>query len=292
MERGTLYLVGTPIGNLGDLSPRAAETLRSVDRIAAEDTRRTGTLLQRIGSRVPTISFYARNEERRVPELIRLLLEGRSVAVVSDAGNPGIADPAERLVRAAREEGIDVVPIPGPSAFLAALVASGLPTRRFRFEGFLPSRGGPRHERLRVLAAEEGTLVFYESPRRIRRLMEEIAGTMGDRRVVLAREMTKKFEEFLRGSASELAAALGGDAPRGEFVAVVEGASGGERLPRERILDLVREETGGGSSLRDAVRAAARAGGWKEQEVYRLLRAADREDRDRSGDGTGVVSDT
>ncbi|MBN1825615.1 MAG: 16S rRNA (cytidine(1402)-2'-O)-methyltransferase [Candidatus Eisenbacteria bacterium] len=292
MKRGTLYLVGTPIGNMGDLSRRAEEVLRTVDRIAAEDTRRTGALLERIGSRVPALSFYARNEERRVPELLRLLLEGRSVAVVSDAGNPGIADPAERLVRAALEEGIEVVPVPGPSAFLAALVASGLSTRRFRFEGFLPSREGPRLDRLRVLAAEEGTLVFYESPRRIRRLLEEIAGAMGERRVVLARELTKKFEEFLRGTASELAAGFDERPPRGEFVVLVEGAKGGERLPRERVLDLVREETAAGASLRDAVRAAASTAGWKEQEVYRLLRGGDREEPESPGGGSGDLPGT
>jgi 16S rRNA (cytidine1402-2'-O)-methyltransferase len=272
VPRGKLYLVGTPIGNLGDLSRRAEEVLRDVDCIGAEDTRRTKVLLDHIGCRTPMISFHARNERRRVPEIVRRLEAGESVAIVSDAGNPGISDPAEKLVREAVENGIHVVPVPGPSAFVAALIASGLPARRFRFEGYLPSREGPRKERLRSLRSEEATLIFYESPRRVGRMMEEVEELLGDRPLVLAREITKKFEEFFRGSASAAREHIDANPPRGEFVVVVGGAEGEEALPAERMIALVSEEVGAGSSLRDAVRVAARVGLWKEQDLYRLLR--------------------
>ena len=269
----TLYLVGTPIGNMGDLSTRAAGVLRSVDRIAAEDTRRTGRLLERIGGRrPPLVSFHAHNEAARTARLVDRLLQGESIAVVTDAGNPGISDPAERLVRAAVEAGIDVVPVPGPSAFLAALVASGLPTGRFRFEGYLPSRGAARRRALGDLRPERATIVLHESPKRVHALLTEIADLLGERPVVLARELTKKFEEFYRGSASEAVARLERDPPRGEYVVLVGGAGEGEPLPAEPVLDLVREEIAAGRSLRDSVRAAARIARWKEQEVYRIVR--------------------
>lgn len=270
--RGILYLVGTPIGNLGDLTPRAAETLAAVDLIAAEDTRRTAPLLERIGARTPLLSFHAHNEAKRVPELIGRLARGESVAVVSDAGNPGISDPAERLVRAAAAEGITIVPVPGPSAFLTALVAAGLPTGPFRFEGYPPSRGKARRDFLIALRAERATLVFYESPRRVAALVDDIRALLGDRRVVLARELTKKFEEFFRGSASEAARKLAADPPRGEFTLILEGAGKEGPLPDGRVLALVREEVAAGMSLRDAVRSAARLALRKEQEVYRIVR--------------------
>lgn len=271
-ETGILYLVGTPIGNLGDLSKRAAQILDAVAIVAAEDTRHTGLLLNRIGVHASMISFHTHNEAKRVPEILAALGEGKDVAVVSDAGNPGISDPAERLVRAAVEAGCDIVPIPGPSAFLTALVASGLPAGRFRFEGFLPARETARREALRSLRAESETIIFYESPKRVRRLIDDIIDVLGDRRVVLARELTKKFEEFFRGPASEAAEHLDAAPPRGEFVVLVEGASRPEPLPTDRVLDLVREEVRGGRSLRDSVRAASRVALWNQQDVYRLAR--------------------
>jgi len=267
---GTLFLVGTPIGNMGDLSPRARETLESVSRIAAEDTRRTGLLLSRIGVRTPMASFHAHNEAKRIPEILARLARGESVAVVSDAGNPGISDPAERLVRAAVESGFAIVPIPGPSAFVAALVASGLPSGSFVFEGYLPSRASARREALRALRSERRTILLHESPKRVAALLDDVRDVLGDRRVVLAREITKKFEEFARGTAGELLARLRERAPKGEFVVVVEGAPPGEPLEASRVLGIVREEIAAGRTLRDAVRAAARIARWKEQEVYRL----------------------
>jgi 16S rRNA (cytidine1402-2'-O)-methyltransferase len=271
-RRGVLYLVGTPIGNLADLSTRAIETLAGASLVAAEDTRHTGILLARAGLKAPMLSFHAHNEAKRVPEILARLARGEKVAVVSDAGNPGISDPAERLVRAAVEAGFAVVPIPGPSAFLAALVASGLPTGSFLFEGYLPSRAALRRGALRALRAERRTIVLHESPRRVRDLLDDVLAVLGDRRVVLAREITKKFEEFIRGRASEVSARLASESPRGEFVVLLEGAGPEEKLPAERVAAIVREEIAAGRSLRDAVRAASGTGLWSEQEVYRLMR--------------------
>jgi 16S rRNA (cytidine1402-2'-O)-methyltransferase len=195
------------------------------------------------------------------------------VAVVSDAGNPGISDPAERLVRAAIEAEVSVVPVPGPSAFLAALVASGLPAGSFVFEGYLPSRAGGRAAALRALRGERRTIVLHESPNRVGALLSDVVEILGDRRVVLAREITKRFEEFVRGTAREVLERLEAKPPRGEFVVLVEGrAEETEPLGDEALLAIVREETRAGRSLRDAVRAAARVGLRKEQEVYRLVR--------------------
>jgi 16S rRNA (cytidine1402-2'-O)-methyltransferase len=269
---GILYLVGTPIGNLEDLSPRAVRTLGSVSLVAAEDTRRTGLLLGHAGVRPPMVSFHAHNESERVPEILARLEAGKSVAVVSDAGNPGISDPAERLVHAAVERGFEVVPVPGPSAFLVALVASGLPTRSFVFEGYLPSRRAARRQALRSLRAEKRTIVLHESPKRVVALLEDARAELGERRVVLGRELTKKFEEFVRGRVSEVIGRLASDSARGEFVVLIEGAGEEAALPAERVSSIVREEIAAGRSLRDSVRTAARAGGWTEQEIYRLLR--------------------
>lgn len=223
---GTLYIVATPIGHLQDISHRAIEVLRGVSLIAAEDTRTTRVLLDHYGITTPSVSYHSHNEVRRVPQLIERLKEGGSVAVVSDAGTPGISDPASVVVRAALEGGYAVVPIPGPTAFVSALVVSGLRTDRFVFEGFLPVKRG-RRTRLSRLATEERTIVLYESPHRISRTVRELLEHCGDRRVVLARELTKKFEEIYRGRLSEAAAHLERKAPRGEFVVILEGMEEG-----------------------------------------------------------------
>lgn len=220
---GTLYIVATPIGNLQDISHRALEILRSVSLIAAEDTRTTRVLLDHYDIATPTVSYHSHNEVRRVPQLLERLVGGGSVAVVSDAGTPGISDPAGVVVRAALERGFSVIPIPGPSAFVAALVVSGLRTDRFVFEGFLPVKKG-RRTRLNELAKDERTIVLYESPHRVERTVRELLEVLGDRRVVLARELTKKFEEHFRGVLSEAASHLERKTPRGEYVIVVEGA--------------------------------------------------------------------
>lgn len=268
---GTLYLVGTPIGNLGDLSERARETLARVDLVACEDTRRTGRLLRALGLRARLVSFFEGNEARRTGELLAALREGRDVAVVSDAGMPGLSDPGERLVRAAVAAGIDVRVVPGPSAAIAALVVSGLPTDRFAFEGFLPRRASERRARLEALAAEPRTVVLFESPRRVRALLRELLEVLGDRRVALCRELTKLHEEVLRGRASEVLAALGDREPRGEVVVVVEGAPPAGEPSLAAALEEARGLVAAGLRRREAAAAVARRHGVAANAVYRAL---------------------
>jgi len=223
--RGALYVVATPIGNLEDISHRAARILEGVDCIAAEDTRTSGVLLAHLGIKKPMVSYHSYNERRRVDELVSRLRNGETVAVITDAGTPAISDPACALVRAAVEAGIRVIPIPGASAVLAALVASGLPTDRFVFEGFLPVKKG-RATRLRMLKEEPRTIVVYEAPHRVERTLHDLAETLGDRQAVLARELTKKFEEIRRGVLSDLLEGVRRKPPKGEMVIVIQGANG------------------------------------------------------------------
>lgn len=218
-----LYLVATPIGNLEDISYRALEVLKRVDLIAAEDTRHTGLLLKHFGIQARMVSYHEHNEARRAAELLELLKSGKSIAIVSDAGTPGISDPAYRLVQSAIQDQIPVVPIPGATAFVPALVASGLPTDRFVFEGFLPVKSGRRRKRLEELRTEERTIIFYESPYRLVRLLGELQEVLGDRKAVVAREVTKKFEEFVRGPLSEIRAHFQLHPPKGEMVVLVAG---------------------------------------------------------------------
>ena len=223
--RGALYVVATPIGNLEDISHRAARILEGVDCIAAEDTRTSGVLLAHLGIKKPMVSYHSYNERRRVDELVSRLRNGETVAVITDAGTPAISDPACALVRAAVEAGIRVIPIPGASAVLAALVASGLPTDRFVFEGFLPVKKG-RATRLRMLKEEPRTIVVYEAPHHVERTLHDLAETLGDRQAVLARELTKKFEEIRRGVLSDLLEGVRRKPPKGEMVIVIQGANG------------------------------------------------------------------
>lgn len=226
-ERGHLYIVATPIGNLGDMSARALEVLRTVDAIAAEDTRHTRKLLQHFGIGTSLFAFHDFNERARVDAVLERLAGGERLALVSDAGTPLISDPGFILVRAARERGIPVVPIPGPCAIIAALSAAGLPTDRFCFEGFLPAKRKARRDTLALLRRETRTLVFYESPHRIRETLADAAAVLGDQRqAVLARELTKTFETFLSGALADLGETLAVDenAGRGEMVLVLAGA--------------------------------------------------------------------
>jgi 16S rRNA (cytidine1402-2'-O)-methyltransferase len=222
IHAGALYVVSTPIGNLDDITLRALHVLGKVDLVAAEDTRKTKFLLDHFSISKPLVSYYSYNETRRVPEIITQLKEGKSVAVVTDAGTPGISDPAFLLIRAAIENGRDVIPIPGASAALPALVASGLPTDRFVFEGFLPVKKG-RKTKFEELKTEKRTIVLYESPHRMVRTLEDIAEHFGERRIAVARELTKKFEEVLRGSVSEVLDHVRKSSVKGEFVIVIEG---------------------------------------------------------------------
>ncbi|TDA68653.1 MAG: 16S rRNA (cytidine(1402)-2'-O)-methyltransferase [Clostridia bacterium] len=222
---GTVYLCATPIGNLQDITLRALEVLRTADLIAAEDTRRTGQLLARYEISTPMISFHQHNQGRRVPYLRQVLEAGKTIALVTDAGMPGISDPGEVLVAEAIRLEARVVAVPGATAALAALVVSGLPTRRFAFEGFLPRAGKQRRRRLQAVSREERTLVFYESPYRLAETLADMFTIFGNRQAVVARELTKVHEEVRRGSLEELAAYFGATEAKGEVVIVVAGAS-------------------------------------------------------------------
>src|SRR5690242_4471128 len=218
---GTLYLVATPIGNLEDITLRALRVLRECDVVAAEDTRRSGQLLKHFGITKPLLSYFQFNEAKRSEEIIERLRRGEKVALVTDAGSPGISDPGERVVRAAIAAGLRVESVPGSCALVAALTASGLPTDEFHFIGFLPHKSGQRRNQLESLKPISGTLVFYESPYRIEKLLGELQEVFPEREVVLARELTKKFEEFLRGKPAELLETAQKRRLKGEFVVMV-----------------------------------------------------------------------
>jgi 16S rRNA (cytidine1402-2'-O)-methyltransferase len=224
---GTLYLVATPIGNLEDITLRALRTLKECDIIAAEDTRRTGLLLKHFELSKPLISYFQFNEAKRSEQIIDRLRRGEKVALVTDAGTPGISDPGERVVKAVIAAGLRVEAVPGACALVTGLTASGLSTEEFHFVGFLPHKSGQRRTQLERLKTVSGTLVLYESPYRIGKLLTELAEVLPERKVVLARELTKKFEEFLRGTAAEIIAQIGNRTLKGEFVVAVEGPENG-----------------------------------------------------------------
>ena len=269
-----LYVVATPIGNLEDITLRALRVLRQADLIACEDTRHTQKLLNHFEIKTPTQSYHEHNEVARAQELVERVAGGGRVALVSDAGMPGISDPGERVIRAAVERGLNVVAIPGPSALVTGLVASGLPTERFRFIGFLPARSGERRSTLESLANVTETLVFYEAPHRIAEMLEDLEKAFGsERRVVIARELTKIHEEFLRGSAAEVAAKIARrGAAKGEITVIVSGKSesretqGPKRTLAERISQLMKSES---LEDKDALKQAAREFGLSKSEAYR-----------------------
>jgi 16S rRNA (cytidine1402-2'-O)-methyltransferase len=222
IQNGALYLVATPIGNLEDITYRAVKVLASVDFIAAEDTRKTKILLDHYNISKPMVSYYSYNEKARAPQLIEKLLAGQSIALVSDAGTPGISDPAFHIVQQALENAITIIPIPGPAACITALIASGLPTDRFVFEGFLPLKKG-RKTKFELLQSESRTMIIYESPHRIIKTLTDIQTYFGSRNVVVARELTKKFEEIVRGSVQTVLTEVSKKSPRGEYVIIIEG---------------------------------------------------------------------
>ncbi|HEY3208815.1 MAG TPA: 16S rRNA (cytidine(1402)-2'-O)-methyltransferase [Actinomycetota bacterium] len=264
---GTLYLVGTPIGNLGDLTDRARQTLAAVDLVAAEDTRRTGRLLGGLGIRARMVSFFEGNEEERVPEILDALTGGADVAVVSDAGMPGLSDPGYRLVAACIDAGIAVDVIPGPSAVVSALVVSGLPTDRFTFEGFLPRSGKARSERLDALAGEPRTIVLFESPRRVASTLRDLIDSCGERRVAVVRELTKLHQEVIRGRLSEVVEQLGSRELKGEVVLVVEG--GQRPAPNEEeALRLAASLVRDGARKREAARRVSELTGVPARRIY------------------------
>ena len=269
---GTLFLVGTPIGNLGDLAPRAVETLAAVNLIAAEDTRRTGRLLAHLQlPGRPLLSFFEGNERERTEEVLRRLRDGATVALVTDGGMPTVSDPGFRLVRACAAEGIDVRVVPGPSAAIAALAVSGLPTDRFVFEGFLPRKAGDRRARLEELASEARTIVCFESPKRVRAMLAEALEVLGDRPAAVARELTKLHEQVVRGSLAELPAALDATTLKGELVVVIGGAEPPQTPDVDRLVDETRALVAGGMRARDAARSVAKRNGASANELYRRL---------------------
>jgi len=281
---GTLYIVATPIGNLEDITQRALRVLREVEIIACEDTRRTRVLLNHFGIRTRTISYHEHNERERAAGLAELLEEGKSIAIVSDAGTPLISDPGFRIVNTAIEGGITVVPIPGPTAFVTALVASGLPSDQFFFAGFLPARANARRARLEDLAAIQATLVFYEAPHRIAASLSDALEVLGNRKAAVARELTKIHEEIARGNLRELAKRFSqSTATRGEIVLLISGVvveesrSGASELASAAevssrgLIARVRQLESEGLDSRAALKRAARELGLKRAEAYRLI---------------------
>ena len=268
---GTLFVVGTPIGNLGDVTERAREVLASVDVVAAEDTRRTGRLLRALGIAKPRmISVHDANERARTDELLRRLRRGGAVALVSDGGMPLVSDPGFRVVRAAVADGIDVRVVPGPSAAVAALVVSGLPSDRWAFEGFLPKKPGERRRRLEAVAGDDRTLVFFESPLRLRGSLADVIAVMGDRQVAMCRELTKLHEDVVRGRASEVLTALGDTDPKGEVVLVVAG-SGDTPIDLEAAVAEAADLVAAGTKKREAARAVAARHGLHANDLYEAL---------------------
>jgi len=268
MMPGLLYLVATPIGNLEDITYRAVRVLRECDAIACEDTRQTRKLLDHYGIEKPTISYHEHNEAQRSAELAARLMAGETIALVSDAGMPLVSDPGYRLVRAAIENGVSVQPLPGPSASLAALAASGLPTDAFHFGGFLPAKAGQRAKLLESLAAESATLIFYEAPHRVMESLEAIEAALGPRPVAVARELTKIHEEFLRGTAEEIRAQLAArGAVKGEITILI-GKAAAPPPDETPLVDAVDALVHNGVTRMDAIKQVARRRGLSKRQVY------------------------
>jgi 16S rRNA (cytidine1402-2'-O)-methyltransferase len=276
---GRVVLVGAPLGNIGDASARLREVLASADVVAAEDTRRLARLTRDLGVTVSgrIVSYFEGNEERRTPDLVDALRDGAVVAVVTDGGMPSVSDPGYRLVRAALDAGFPVTAAPGPSAVTTALALSGLPSDRFVFEGFLPRSGSGRRSRLRELAAEPRTLVFFEAPHRVGDALADLVAAFGaERPAAVCRELTKTYEEIRRGTLAELADWAAAGSPRGEITLVVAGATPGpaDRPDDDELRAAVARREAGGESRRDAITAVAAEHGLRKREVYALVHAA------------------
>jgi 16S rRNA (cytidine1402-2'-O)-methyltransferase len=268
---GTLYVVATPLGNLEDITLRALRVLKEVDCIAAEDTRHSRKLLAHYGIGTPLTSYHDHVERARAPRLVERLRGGEDVALISDAGTPGIADPGYRLVRAAIEAGIRVVPIPGPSVVVAALSVAGLPTDRFAFEGFVPAKAAARRAFYAALRDEDRTLVCFEAGRRLAESLRDLADAMGARPLVIAREVTKLYEDFVRGDASELAARAADLTPRGEVTLFIGGAEQpAEGRSEEQVRAAVAALRAEGLHLKEIAKRLAKESGWSARDIYRL----------------------
>jgi len=278
---GTLYLVATPIGNLEDMSPRAIRILREASLIAAEDTRHTGKLLKHFQIETPTTSYFEHNKLHKLDFILEKLSMG-DVALVSDAGTPAINDPGYELVQAALAANYDVRPIPGPSAPITALTVSGLPTDSFLYLGYLPHKTSERHKRLEEVESQPYTLVFLESPYRIVESLEDMFSILGDRKICVAREMTKMFEEYWRGNVSKAVEYFKSQPVRGEFTLVVEGKKnvGGEPWTEEQLQKAIQNELKNEKSAKEISVELAKRSGWNKKEIYRLI--------NRGGDNDGA----
>ena len=279
VERGTLYLVSTPIGNMADLSSRALKILSTVDFIAAEDTRNSGLMLSRLNIQKPMVSYHEHNRRERGPYIADRLKSGEACALITDAGTPAISDPGEDLVKLCAAEGIPVTAVPGCCAAVTALALSGLSTRRFAFEGFLPVSGRERADRLKELKSESRTLILYEAPHRLRETLSDLLDALGDRSVALCRELTKLNEEILRTTIGAAVGLYREREPRGEYVLVIEGVTLSEEqadYPEDIAAHVALLEDGGLSRM-DAIKAAARARGVKKNDIYNALIRQDEE---------------
>lgn len=268
---GTLYVVATPIGNLADITLRALSILREADLIAAEDTRVTHTLLQHYEINTPMTPYHQHSLGRKAEQLLEMLQEGKSIALVSDAGTPGISDPGHEIITLCIEAGVPVVSVPGPAAIISALVVSGLSTRRFTFDGFPPRRQGERISFFESLKSEPRTMVFYESPNRLLTTLKDMQAVWGDRPVAVAREITKMFEEIHRGTLASAIERFTTVKAKGEICIVVSGAVGHEEVTTDQIEDALRAALDSGKSERDAVREVAAVYPIPKKEVYRIM---------------------
>ncbi|HXV81136.1 MAG TPA: 16S rRNA (cytidine(1402)-2'-O)-methyltransferase [Candidatus Binatia bacterium] len=267
---GILYIVATPIGNLDDITLRALRILKEVDVIAAEDTRHTQILLRHHDIHTPLTSYHEHNEKTKSQELVTRLARGQNIALVSDAGTPAISDPGFRLIVQAIRDGVRIIPIPGASAVTAALSASGLPTDRFVFEGFLPAKKKQRRERLQTLREEPRTIIFYEAPHRLKEALEDILELLGDRDAVLAREVSKIHEEFLRGPVSEQIRALQSGEVRGEVTLIISGSAGASRVNEDLLKAEIRELKDEGLRVKEIAEVLGEKFGYPKKEIYRL----------------------
>ena len=270
---GTLYVVGTPIGNLGDISPRALETLGNCDFIAAEDTRVTLKLLNRFEIKKPMVSYFEHNRFERGPLIAERILSGESCALVTDAGMPAISDPGEDLVKLCREKGIRVESVPGPCAFATALAISGMPSKRFTFEGFLPMEKSERREHLELLVDERRTMIFYEAPHKLAQTLKDLAKTLGDREIAIVRELTKIHEEVIKSTLCAAAEKYSEEQIKGELVLIVKGADAPEKVQMtlEQAAEYARELIAKGEGKSDAAKLAAKESGLKKGDIYKLI---------------------
>ncbi len=270
---GTLFIVGTPIGNLGDFSPRAVETLENCDFIAAEDTRVTLKLLNRFEIRKPMVSYFEHNRFERGPVIADRILSGENCALVTDAGMPAISDPGEDLVKLCHEKGIKVESVPGPCAFTTALALSGMPSRRFTFEGFLPVEKSERKEHINSLVSESRTMIFYEAPHKLAQTLSDLAAALGDREIAIVREITKIHEQVIRTTLCAAAKKYSEEPLKGEIVLILGGAPAEEKekISLEQAAEYAKDLVNGGESKSDAAKIAAKEFGYKKGEIYKLL---------------------